>query len=47
VRIAEQLAHYADQGITEIIYQPAGPDITRELERFITVAQQTKQTVPS
>jgi 5,10-methylenetetrahydromethanopterin reductase len=44
-RIAKQLAHYADQGITEIVYQPAGPDITGELERFITVAQQTKQTV--
>ena len=42
-RIAEQLAHYADQGITEIIYQPAGPDITGELERFITIAQQTNR----
>ena len=46
-RSAEQLAHYTDQGITEIIYQPAGPDITGELERFITIAQQTKQTVQS
>jgi 5,10-methylenetetrahydromethanopterin reductase len=46
-RVAEQLAHYADHGITEIIYQPAGPDITGELERFITVAQQTTQTVQS
>jgi 5,10-methylenetetrahydromethanopterin reductase len=46
-RIAEQLAHYADQGITEIIYQPAGPDIIGQLERFITIAQQTKQTVQS
>jgi 5,10-methylenetetrahydromethanopterin reductase len=38
--ITEQLARYADQGITEIIYQPIGPDLTGELERFITVAQQ-------
>jgi 5,10-methylenetetrahydromethanopterin reductase len=37
--ITEQLARYADQGITEIIYQPSGPAITDELERFITIAQ--------
>jgi 5,10-methylenetetrahydromethanopterin reductase len=37
--IAEQLARYADQGITEIIYQPAGPDIAGELERFLDAAQ--------
>ena len=39
-RITEQLARYADQGITEIIYQPSGPAITDELERFITIAQE-------
>jgi 5,10-methylenetetrahydromethanopterin reductase len=38
--ITEQLARYAAQGITEIIYQPSGPDLTGELKRFITVAQQ-------
>jgi len=38
--IAEQLTRYADEGITEIMYQPSGPDLTGELERFITVAQQ-------
>jgi 5,10-methylenetetrahydromethanopterin reductase len=38
--ITEQLARYADQGITEIIYQPSGPDITDELERFITIAHE-------
>jgi 5,10-methylenetetrahydromethanopterin reductase len=37
--ITEQLARYADQGITEIIYQPSGPAITDELERFVTIAQ--------
>jgi 5,10-methylenetetrahydromethanopterin reductase len=37
--IAEQLARYADQGVTEIIYQPVGPDLIGELERLITVAQ--------
>ncbi|QIZ01118.1 LLM class flavin-dependent oxidoreductase [Streptomyces sp. S1D4-11] len=39
--VAEQLARYADQGVTEIVYQPSGPDIDAELERFITVAQQS------
>jgi 5,10-methylenetetrahydromethanopterin reductase len=39
--IAEQLARYADEGITEIMYQPSGPDLIGELERFITIAHQT------
>ncbi len=25
----------AEQGVTEIVYQPCGPDIRRELDRFI------------
>jgi 5,10-methylenetetrahydromethanopterin reductase len=37
--IAEQLARYADQGVTEVVYQPAGPDIAGELERFFEAAQ--------
>ena len=28
-------AELAEQGVTEIVYQPAGPDIRRELEKFI------------
>ena len=28
-------AELADRGVTEIVYQPAGPDIRRELETFI------------
>jgi hypothetical protein len=36
--LTERLGQYAEQGITEIIYQPTGPDIARELERFITAA---------
>jgi hypothetical protein len=31
---------YADECITEIMYQQSGPDITGELERFITAARQ-------
>lgn len=38
-RITEQLARYAEAGVTEIIYQPSGPDLNGELERFITVSQ--------
>jgi 5,10-methylenetetrahydromethanopterin reductase len=38
--VAEQLAGYAEQGITEIIYQPTGPDVVGELERFLGAAQQ-------
>jgi 5,10-methylenetetrahydromethanopterin reductase len=28
----------SEQGVTELVYQPAGPDIHRELERFIDAA---------
>lgn len=37
--IAEQLSHYGAHGITEVIYQPTGPDIPAELEAFITAAR--------
>jgi 5,10-methylenetetrahydromethanopterin reductase len=38
-QLADRLAGYAEQGITEILYQPTGPDIAHELEAFITVAR--------
>jgi 5,10-methylenetetrahydromethanopterin reductase len=38
-RIRDQLSAYARDGITEIVYQPTGPDIPGELERFITIAR--------
>jgi 5,10-methylenetetrahydromethanopterin reductase len=38
-QISEQLARYAEAGITEIIYQPVGPDLVGELERFMAVAR--------
>ncbi|MFC8824157.1 LLM class flavin-dependent oxidoreductase [Streptomyces sp. NPDC057137] len=37
-RIRDQLTAYARDGITEIVYQPTGPDIRGELERFIAIA---------
>jgi 5,10-methylenetetrahydromethanopterin reductase len=36
--LRDRLAAFADQGITEIVYQPTGPDIAGELEAFINVA---------
>jgi len=36
--IAERIDAFAEQGITELAYQPCGPDIPRELEAFATAA---------
>jgi 5,10-methylenetetrahydromethanopterin reductase len=38
-RISEQLAEWQAAGITEIAYQPGGPDIPAELERFMAAAR--------
>lgn len=37
--VAEQVAVIAERGITEVIYQPTGPDIPGELEAFINVTR--------
>ncbi len=37
--IRERLAQLSEQGVTEIVYQPAGPDIERELDAFMTAAR--------
>jgi 5,10-methylenetetrahydromethanopterin reductase len=36
---AARLAELAEAGATEVAYQPAGPDIPAELERFMTAAR--------
>ena len=36
--VRERLETLAEQGATEIVYQPAGPDIRRELETFMEAA---------
>ena len=36
--VRERLARLSEQGVTEVVYQPAGPDIRRELERFMEAA---------
>jgi 5,10-methylenetetrahydromethanopterin reductase len=37
-QLRARLDALAERGVTEIVYQPAGPDIRRELERFMRVA---------
>jgi 5,10-methylenetetrahydromethanopterin reductase len=34
-----RLAELADRGVTEIAYQPKGPDIARELTAFAAMAR--------
>lgn len=36
--IAERIAAYVDQGITELAFQPCGPDLSREMETFARAA---------
>ena len=38
-QLTERLTAIAEQGITEIVYQPTGPDIAYELEAFIGAAR--------
>ena len=38
-QLTERLTAVAEQGITEIVYQPTGPDIAHELEAFIGAAR--------
>jgi len=38
-KVRERLAGLADQGVTEFVFQPAGSDIRRELEVFMTTAR--------
>lgn len=36
--VAKLIARYRAAGVTEIVYQPAGPDIERELHAFADAA---------
>jgi 5,10-methylenetetrahydromethanopterin reductase len=38
-QLTERLTALVEQGITEIVYQPTGPDIAHELEAFISAAR--------
>ncbi len=38
-QVAARLGDLADGGVTELVYQPCGPDIPRELETFMAAAR--------
>jgi 5,10-methylenetetrahydromethanopterin reductase len=38
-QVRERLAAIADAGVTELVFQPCGPDIRRELEAFMRTAE--------
>jgi 5,10-methylenetetrahydromethanopterin reductase len=38
-QVRERLAGLADHGVTEIVFQPCGPDVRRELEVFMDTAR--------
>ena len=40
-QVRDKLGELADAGVTEIVYQPCGPDVRRELERFLEAAGST------
>ncbi|WP_193044717.1 LLM class flavin-dependent oxidoreductase [Mycolicibacterium baixiangningiae] len=42
-QVADEVARYAAAGVTELVYQPAGPDIERELDAFARAAGLTRQ----
>jgi 5,10-methylenetetrahydromethanopterin reductase len=37
-QVRGKLGELADRGVTEIVFQPCGPDVRRELERFLEAA---------
>jgi 5,10-methylenetetrahydromethanopterin reductase len=39
-QVRARLSAFAEQGVTELVYQPCGPDIRLELERFLDAARQ-------
>ncbi|NYJ06643.1 LLM class flavin-dependent oxidoreductase [Petropleomorpha daqingensis] len=40
-QVRGKLDDLAERGVTEIVYQPCGPDVRRELERFLDVASRS------
>ena len=42
-----KLGELADSGVTEIVFQPCGPDVRRELETFFEVASRSTTAVRS
>jgi 5,10-methylenetetrahydromethanopterin reductase len=42
--IRDRIAELAEHGVTEIVFQPCGPDVAGELERFLAAATGGKTT---
>jgi 5,10-methylenetetrahydromethanopterin reductase len=40
-QVRGKLDELADRGVTEIVFQPCGPDVRRELERFVEAASRS------
>ena len=38
-QVRERLAGLSDNGVTEVVFQPCGPDTRRELEVFMETAR--------
>ena len=38
-QVRERLAGLSDHGVTEVVFQPCGPDTRRELEVFMETAR--------
>ncbi len=45
--VAARMDAVGADGITEVVYNPAGPDIARELEAFAAAATSPASTTPS
>jgi len=43
--VRAKLDDLAERGVTEIVFQPCGPDVRRELERFLDVASRSAAAV--
>jgi 5,10-methylenetetrahydromethanopterin reductase len=44
-QLQERLGSLAGQGVTELVFQPCGPDIRRELEAFMATAKSAEATL--
>ncbi|MEP9381618.1 LLM class flavin-dependent oxidoreductase [Nocardioides cheoyonin] len=46
-QVGEKLADLRARGVTEVVLQPCGPDVERELERFLETARQPATSDPA
>ena len=46
-QMRDKVAALAESGVTEVVYQPTGPDVQRELEAFMDAVGSTNFDGPS